>query len=185
MAEIRTPTNRGFSAPRARRLTNPTISRRYAGGRTLAGAPGIGRRRGPSTSQPYPNPPRWWMAPIGEWIVYWYLSQVKKWEQNRDFYYQAPVYAPFLFSSRDFTRVDFLVDFGPNSRAGQIAHYTALCLDPITPFTHPDPAFDKRRRAELDEAGYLLVFLEDHMLKQRPREILEAALRGQDFSSRR
>lgn len=180
----RTPVNRGFKNPRASRQVNPVVNRPYAGGRGLQGAPGFKRER-VAKYQPYPNPPDWWLGPLGEWIVYWYFTQRKHWEEGRDFYYQAPVFAPFLFSSRDFTRVDFLVDFGPDSRAGQIGRYTALALDPITAFTHPDPAFDKRRRTELEDAGYLLVFLETSMLTTNPQDVLEKALRGQDVSSRR
>lgn len=180
----RTPHNRGFSNQRARRLTNPNISRPYAGGRSLPGAPDIGLRQTVQIAKPYPDRPKWWLGPEGEWIVYWWCTQVKHWQENKDFYYQAPVFAPFLFSSRDFTRVDFLLDYGPQSAVPPVGRYRALCLDPITAFTHPDPHFDKERRNELEEAGYLLIFLEDHDLKFRPKEILEAAIRGRDESSR-
>lgn len=183
MVEIRTPRNRGYSAPRARRLVNPVTSR-YRSSANLTGAPLIGRRQTVKRVQPFPNPPRWWQGPRTEWIVYWYLTKVKRWQEDKDFYYQAPVFAPFLFSSRDFTRVDFLIDFGPASEAGQIGRYRALGLDPITPFTHPDPAFDRRRRDELEEAGYLLVFIEGSMLETNPRDVLEQALRGRDVSTR-
>lgn len=180
----RTTTNRGFKNPRRRWNINPVVSRPYAGGRTLPGAPLLPRRLVLEKYQPYPNPPNWFLGPIGEWILYWYFTEKKHWLEGKDFYYQAPVFAPFLFSSRDFTRVDFLVDLGPTSAAGQIANYQALALDPITPFTHPDPAFDKRRRAELDAAGYLLIFLETSALEGNPTVIIEAALRGRDLSSR-
>lgn len=185
MQEIRTPTNRGFSNKRAVRFTNPSRPRSSIENVRHRDAPSPGRRATIRKYQPYPNPPPWWQGPLGEWIIFWYFQSVKKWQEGRDFYYQAPVFAPYLFSSRDFTRVDFLVDFGPDSRAGQIGRYTALALDPITAFTHPDPAFDKRRRAELEEAGYLLIFIETDMLLVDPRNVLEAALRGIDMSSRR
>lgn len=179
----RTPVNRGFKNPRARRYVNPTLSR-YNSSQSLKNAPKIGRRKSIPKWQPYPNPPAWWQGPIGEWILWWYFTVIKKWQPNKDFYYQAPVFAPFLFSSRDFTRVDFLVDFGPQSAAGQLGRYKALALDPITPFTHPDPSFDRRRRDELEAAGYLLIFLEGSMLATNPRDVIEKALRGQDVSSR-
>lgn len=180
----RTPHNRGFSNQRARRLVNPSVARPYAGGRTLPGAPTLGKRQTVVPNLPYPQPPSWWMASLGEWIVYWWLTEVKKYQEGKDFYYQAPVFAPFLFSSRDFTRVDFLLDYGPQSAVPPIGRYRALALDPITAFTHPDPNFDRDRRNELEAAGYLLIFLETDHLRTRPKEVLEAALRGRDESSR-
>lgn len=184
MSGIRTPRNRGFENKRGRRFINPNPTRIYGGGRTLAGAPLLGRRQQLKRMTPYAPMPSWWGASLGEWIVWDYLTRIKRYQEGRDFYYQAPVYAPFLFSSRDFTRIDFLIDFGPSSQAAPIGGYRALALDPITPFTHPDPAFDKRRRAELEQAGYLLVFLETDHLTTRPRDVIEAALRGRDESSR-
>lgn len=183
-APIRTPANRGFHNKRGRRLVNPTVNRPYAGGRQLAGAPGIGKRDTITRQQPYPNPPAWWMGPVGEWICYDYFTRVKHWQENKDFYYQAPVFSPFLFSSRDFTRVDFLLDYGPQSAVPPVGRYRALALDPISAFTHPNPQHDRDRRNELEEAGYLLIFLEDFDLKLRPKEVLELAIRGRDVSSR-
>ncbi len=181
----RTPVNRGFHYnKRGRRLTNPTVARPYAGGRSLPGAPDIGKRLSIKPYQPYPDMPNWWLGPIGEWIVYWWCTQIKHYQENKDFYYQAALFAPFLFSSRDFTRVDFLLDYGPQSAVPPVGRYRALCLDPITAFTHPDPHFDKERRNELEEAGYLLIFLETHDLETRPLEVLDDALRGRDVSSR-
>lgn len=181
----KTKMNRGFKNPRAVRLINPKISRPYAGGISLPGAPKLGRRERIQEGQEWPPPPDWWPTPTSEWIVYWYLTERKHFKEGVDFYYQAPVFLPYLFSSRDFTRVDFLLDLGPSSRIGTIDRYTALCFDPITNFTHPNPAFDKARRAELDTAGYLLIFLEDYDIKLRPKAIIESALRGRDESSRR
>lgn len=183
-SSIRTPVNRGFRFRRSRRVVNPIISRRYAGGRTLPGAPLIGRRQGVKRALLYPNPPLTWSASLGEWVVFWYLRYIKKYELNVDFYYQAPVFAPFLFSSRDFTRVDFLIDFGIGSKAAPVGDYKALCLDPITPFTHPDPELDKEKRNELALAGYLLIFLETDQLLTDPKRVIEAALSGNDLSSR-
>lgn len=182
---MRTPINRGFKNPRRVWSVNPVVARPYAGGRTLPGAPLIGQRAKVTRYQPYPNPPPWFMGPTGEWVVFWYFTSRKHWQEGKEFYYQSALFAPFLFSSRDFTRVDFLVDFGPQSAAAPIANYRGLALDPITPFTHPDPAFDKRRRAELSDAGYLLIFLETSMLEGNPPDVIEKALRGLDISSRR
>jgi hypothetical protein len=181
----RTPVNRGFSAPRRVFEVNPVISRPYGGGRFAPGAPTIGRRYVIARGLAYPNPPKWWRGVVGEWIIYWYLTEKKRFKEGLDFYYQAPVYAPFLFRSRDFTRVDFLVDLGPNSRAGRIGHYSALAWDPITPFTHPDPQADKNKRIALEFGGYLLVFMETEQLKLNPRRVIEAGLVGRDLSSRK
>lgn len=185
MVQPRTPNNRGFTWQRGRRLVNPVVARPYAGGRTLPGAPLIQRTKKVPKGQPYPNPPPTWTASVGEWVVYWYLTRVKKYVEKQDFYYQSPVFAPYLFSSRDFTRVDFLIDFGPQSQAAPIGDYKALCFDPITAFTHPDMRLDKEKRRELADAGYLLIFLETTDLLLRPRELIEAGLVGRDLSSRR
>jgi hypothetical protein len=181
----RTPQNRGFADPRRVFSVNPRVDHTYAGGRTLPGAPKLGRRRGITFGQPYPNPPRWWQGVVGEWIVYWYLSYRKRYKEGLDFFYQAPVHADGLFRGRDFTRVDFLVDLGPRSRAGQIGRYTAVCFDPITPFTHPDPQADKNKRTALELSGYLLIFMDTDALKMNPQRIIEAGLKGRDLSNRR
>lgn len=182
---IRTPVNRGFQNPRRVFNVTPVVRRPSGGGRFAAGAPTLGRRRTIQFGQVYPNPPNWWKGVVGEWVVYWYLTARKHYKVGLDFYYQAAVYAPYLFRSRNFTRVDFLVDLGPRSRAGRIGHYTALALDPITPFTHPNPQLDKAKRASLELGGYLLIFLDTVPLKLNPQRIIEAALRGRDLSSRR
>ena len=181
---IRTPHNRGFSAPRRSFNRNPALRRFSGGGRFATGAPTLGRRKQLRFAQPYPNPPNWWLGVVGEWVVYWYLTDRKHYKEGLDFYYQAPVYAPFLFRSRDFTRVDFLVDLGPRSRAGRIGHYSALALDPITAFTHPDPQADKNKRTSLEFGGYLLVFLETEAMKLNPDRIVGEALKGKDLRSR-
>lgn len=181
---IRTPHNRGFKNPRRTFNVNPVVKRPSGGGRFAKGAPTVGRRKGITFGLPYPAPPKWWFGPTGEWVVYWYLTARKRYKEGLDFYYQAPVYAPYLFRSRDFTRVDFLVDLGPTSRAGRIGHYSALALDPITPFTHPDPQMDKNKRTSLELGGYLLVFLDTEPMKLNPARIIDAALKGKDLSSR-
>ena len=181
----RTPINRGFSAPRDVFLVNPQRpGRTSAPSVSLTGAPQIGRRLTFHKNQPYPDMPKWWQGPVTEWIVFWYLTDRKHYVEGRDFYYQAPIFVPYLFQSRDFTRADFIVDLGPLSQAGQIGRYTALVFDPITAFTHPDPQFDKDRRTELDKQGYLLIFMEGEALKMSPKRIIDAALVGRDLSSR-
>lgn len=180
----RTPVNRGFANPRAVFSVNPTIERPYTGGILQRGAPTVGRRLTFHKGQAFPDAPRWWLGPVNEWIVYWYLTFKKHYEEGRDFYYQAPVFVPFLFQSRDFTRIDFLVDLGPRSRAGKLGKYTALALDPFTEFTHPNPQADRDKRTELDKAGYLLIFLDATMLQGAPARVIEAALQGQDLSNR-
>jgi hypothetical protein len=181
---IRTPTNRGFSNPRRSFEVNPVVKRPSGGGRFAKGAPTLGRRRKIVFGLPYPNPPSWWHGVVGEWVIYWYLTVRKRFKEGLDFYYQAPVYAPFLFRSRDFTRVDFLVDLGPRSRAGRIGHYSALAFDPFTQFTHPNPQADKDKRTSLELGGYLLIFMETQALKLNPQRIVEAGLKGQDLSNR-
>lgn len=181
---IRTPHNRGFRNPRRVFMVNPALRHGVSQVRFVKGAPTLGRRRGLRFGQPYPNPPKWWLGVIGEWVVYWYLTARKRFVEGKDFYYQAAVFAPYLFRARDFTRVDFLVDLGPHSRLGRIGNYTALALDPITPFTHPDPQRDKDKRTSLQLGGYLLIFIEEGPLKQNPQRVMEAALRGKDLSSR-
>lgn len=181
---IRTPVNRGFSNPRRVFVVNPALRHGPSLGRFAKGAPTLGRRRGLQFNQAYPNPPKWWLGVVGEWVVYWYLTARKHFKEGLDFYYQAPVYAPYIFRSRDFTRVDFLVDLGPRSRLGMIGRYTALALDPITQFTHPDPQHDKDKRTALALGGYLLIFLDEQPLKLNPQRVVESALRGRDLSSR-
>jgi hypothetical protein len=181
---IRTPHNRGFTAPRRSFTIAPVVKRPAGGGRFAKGAPTLGRRKTLKSAQPYPNPPNWWLGVVGEWVVYWYLTDRKRYVEGLDFYYQAPVHAPYLFRAKNFTRVDFLVDLGPKSRAGRIGHYSALALDPITAFTHPDPQADKRKRASLELGGYLLIFLQTEPMKLNPPRIIDAALKGKDLSNR-
>jgi hypothetical protein len=182
---MRTPVNRGFSAPRRSFNVNPVVARKYAGGANLPGTPKLGRRARLARFIPYPPPPPWWSGVIAEWAVYWYLTTRKHFQEGKDFYYQAPVFAPHLFRARDFTRVDFLVDLGPRSRAGQIGKYTALAMDPFTNFTHPNIQLDKDKRSDLDLDGYLLIFLYEPQLLLGPGYLVEEALRGRDHSSRR
>lgn len=156
-------------------------------GAKLAGAPSIeGLLRSTQKDQTrhlYPPPPAWWTAPAEEWIVYWYLKYKLHWEENKDFYYQARVFLPGFFQSKNFTQADFLIDLGPAAAAGMIGHYSALVLDPFTEFTH-DLALDLARKAALDQEGYLLVFLAQHDLEARTEYTMREALRGVDISNR-
>lgn len=180
---LRLPSYRGFKKGNSPGKTkNPKV----AGTRVqapLAGAPVIGRAH-ETQALPFPPMPNWWQASIGEWIVWDYLTRVKKWQERKDFYYQSRVFLPQFYSSRDFTSADFVIDFGPDSAAGMVGAYQALVLDPITPFTHPSLGFDKARRAALEAQGYLLVFIEEADLMHRTAEVMEQALRGIDDSSR-
>lgn len=162
----------------------PRLPRPRLPGWAVAGAPTIQRPRTPSHTYIFPAPPPDWLASIGEWVVFWYLMYVKRWPLNETWYYNGRVFLPYFYTSQDFTQSDFIVDLGPLSAAGMLAGYTAMVLDPITPFTHPDPQHDKDRRDALGGEGYLLVFLEEHDLLFQTRRVLEAALRGQDLSTR-
>jgi len=150
----------------------------------LPGLTGVPRAKTPTHTYVWPPPPQTWLASIGEWITFWYLMYIKRWEFNRTWYYNGRVFLPFYFASRDWTQADFIVDLGPGSQAGMLAPYRAIVLDPITPFTHPDPQRDRDRRTALDEEGYLLIFLEEWALMFQTRRVLEDALRGRDVSTR-
>lgn len=162
----------------------PTLPRPRLPGHGVAGAPAAPRPHTPTHTYIFPPPPPEWLASIGEWIVFWYLDRVKRWTYGQTWYYNSRLFLPYFYTSKDFTQADFIVDLGPSSQAGMLTPYTALVLDPITPFTHPDPGHDKDRRDALAAEGYRLVFLDEVPLKFQTRQVLEAALRGRDTSSR-
>lgn len=149
--------------------------------RALRGAVGTGRRYGYPQDRPWTRLPASWLGPATEYAVYWYLTkhgvgpQRRKLREGRDFFYQRGLAAPGLFFRKPFTRGDFILP-----RYGRAVR--GLVIDPISFFTHPSPWFDRRKRRILALAGWRVVFIEDYMLANNPRFVIEAALRGADLS---
>lgn len=178
--------NRGFKNPRGAGALVPRV-RKVEGTR--------GRPIDPATQAPaqdatgllrqqvYPPMPPTWAKSEGEWIVYWYLSEYKHWREGTDFFFDTRIFVQALLRGLPLTQVDFLIDLGPGSPAGQLGWYTALVLDPFTEFTH-DYQYDKDRRAELERRGYLLIFLDEDALRQQTLFVLGEALKGRDHSNR-
>jgi hypothetical protein len=179
--------NRGFTvANRRAQAVNPAVRRlNTPRGANNPLAPRIPRVK--EQTQPdhiWPNPPKWWLHSVEEWIVYWYLKYHLRWEEDVEFFYQSRVYTQRLFASKDFTQADFLIPYGPRSRLGYNGNYTALVLDPFTTFTHT-LAFDKERRDELELARYKLVFLAEWPLKfQTVHVMTEALFSARDLTDR-
>ncbi len=174
--------NRGFKAPRRGGVQNPQIQRTGYRGRALPGAPPVP----PAAVRRihiYPNVPSDWLYSEGEWIVHWYLTERRRFEEGKDFYHQSRIFAPYLFSNRNFTQADFIVDLGPRSKLGPIGNFKALVLDPFADFTH-NYDFDMQRKRDLDLQRYRLVFLDIFDLENRTEEVIERALGGEDLSSR-
>src|SRR4051794_25643570 len=155
--------------PRVRKLETP----RGANNPLAPKIPRIKKQGAPQHM--WPDPPKWWLHSVEEWIVYWYLKYYKHYEEDKDFFYQSRVYTQRLFSSKDFTQADFLIPYGATSPIGYNGFYTALVLDPFTEFTH-NLAFDKERRDELDLARYRLIYLAEWPLKFQTRRVMDEAL---------
>lgn len=134
-------------------------------------------------NKPWRNPPASWPGPQTEWACYWYLS-VRGIEPGRrklrlgiDYLYQGGLAAPGLFASKPFTRGDFVIFGYGKGRRGVV-------LDPVTPFTHPTPWFDLRKRSILALQGWQVIFIDAERLVEYPGRIIELALRGVDESRR-
>lgn len=129
------------------------------------------------------HPPPGWLGPVTEWACMWYLTQhgigpeKRKLREGRDFAYQKGLNAPGLFLRKPFTRGDFILYHLGRAQRGTV-------LDPITPFTHPMPWFDIRKRRILLLFGWRVIFIEAHHLARDPGFFIEGALQGKDFSSR-
>lgn len=134
--------------------------------------------------KPYPDPPPGFRGPLTEWVCYWWLGTFKRFRKDKDWYYQVALPALGVFASRDFTRVDFVLPVGADHPASATGEYRAVCWDPITPFTHPDPSMDRLKRAALAVNGYQLIWIDGATLEASPFDVLEKALRGVDISSR-
>jgi hypothetical protein len=146
--------------------------------------------------RPYPPPPREWTQSELEWIVWWVLVE-RGWKiygrpnvkgrtevyEDADAIYQPAIPVAGLNTVKDFFRADFLLVPGKKAPAPGPPFSRGILLDPVTPWTHPDAGRDRFRRSLLAKAGYLLVWLDGAELQQRPKELVAAAIRGQDDSS--
>lgn len=173
----------GAGSSRGRDLTPGSAGTGGRPGHNLGGAPPPPAPREQARQRPYPKPPPDWMASELEWIIYWWLKYKERWEENKDFYYNGRVFVPGLYSSSPFTQSDFIIDLGPNSRAGTILPYSALVLDPFTEFTH-DIRADLDRWDAMQKAGYLLIFMAEADVKDRTDFVIREALTGADHSNR-
>lgn len=179
--------NRGFKAPRRKGVVNPRVRKQEGTrGAVVATAVPIPHSNAiGKTAYTWPPPPAWWLHSVGEWIVYWYLTEKRKFKLDVDFYYQSHVYADTLFANVPFTQADFLIDLGADTKLGDWGGYTGLVLDPFVEFTH-DYAFDLERARVLNDHGYALVYLEEGALELETEWLIEEALRppGHDHSNR-
>jgi len=138
----------------------------------------------------YPPPPADWPGPLAEWVVAWYLTTRKGWKRigpgsppipGKSYYYQVPIPALGVFVNTQDTRVDFLIPLGYGSGGG----YNTIAIDPFTAFTHKDPGLDRLKRAILlQQQRILLIFIDGARLEGGDFEVIEAALRGKDESSK-
>lgn len=144
---------------------------------------------------PYPPPPPGFLHSMEEWVTLYYLTTARLTfcgERNlkrvgpgqepvrgETFFFQVNVPVLGVFAQTEATRIDFLLPgFGS-------AGYEGLCLDPITPFTHPDPALDLLKRAVLaTQANLQLIWLDGASLLAGDFQVIEDALHGADQSSR-
>lgn len=136
---------------------------------------------------PYPPPPPWFVNSLAEWVVYYWLTAVRRPRlrpvgptqppvRGRTFFYQVQVPNLGQFQS-EVTRVDFLLPgFGA-------AGYEALAIDPVNRFTHPTPDLDLFKRASLAaQAGVQLIWIETPRLEAGDFAVIAAALAGRDES---
>lgn len=168
-------------------ITQPrrvSVSTASSPSRTVRGGVAIPRSRSLPQNRPWQQTPQAWFGPLTEWAVYWYLTEHgvgpnrRKLREGVDFFYQRGLRAPGLFAKKPFTRGDFILP----GRGGALR---GLVLDPITPFTHPVPWFDIRKRRILALQGWRVVYIEDYMLTKRdPTYAMELALAGRDISTR-
>lgn len=181
--EIRRNVNRGFRNPRRPGSVNPRVrGQEGIRGREVEGAPKVPKPK-PLRQFSYKEMPGSWGYSLGEWIVYWYLTERKRFRLEEDFYHQSFAYAPFLYAGRDDTRADFLIVYGALTRLGYNSTYKALIFDPYSEFTH-DVETDERRRRELADEGYQLIFMDQDALERDYANIIESGLKGRDLSNR-
>lgn len=134
--------------------------------------------------QAFPDPPPSYGQSRLEWITLWWLTRRKHLRQNIDFFTQIALNAPGL-QVTPFTRVDFAIVSGSGTYLGEAGPtQRGICLDPLSVFTHPNPAHDKLKRAILAGQGWQLIFIDGEDLEPDPDRVLSLALRGIDVSSR-
>ncbi|HEX6537483.1 MAG TPA: hypothetical protein VF041_23075 [Gemmatimonadaceae bacterium] len=137
------------------------------------------------SQRPFPEKPAWFSGPVTEWAVYYDLIEVRHFKLNQDVYYQAHLFAPELYASRDFFRADFVLPYGRGRALGPSGgHYHAIVFDPESVYTHPDPGMDLLRRAILDGQGYLLILMDMEPLLRDPHYVVGKGLEGIDISIR-
>lgn len=181
--------DRGFTLtnPRTRRKSTVNTRTFSTGGRaidTLQGALPVPHvsRIGPE-NRPWLHVPASWPGPQTEWAVYWYISirgidpAKRKLKLGYDYLYQGALAAPGLFNTKPFTRGDFVI-FG-YGRA-----LRGVVLNPVTPFTHPNPRDDIESRRILALQGWQEIFIDAADLQVFPGRAVELALRGIDISRR-
>lgn len=135
---------------------------------------------------PYPPKPAWFRNSLAEWVVYWYLTAIKKWKRigpnppvlGASFFYQVSIPALGIFTKTESTRIDFLIPQGSGP-------YKAIAIDPYNTFTHRDSSLDKlKREVLLVQERILLVWIETAKLEAGEFRPIEDALRGIDTSAR-
>lgn len=154
-------------------------------------------------NEPYPPPPAWFVNSLGEWVVWYYLTEHRAQLGNGPnlrpvtetqppvrgltFFYQIKVEALGLFSLTPTTRIDFfLPGFGQ-------AGYDALILDPYNEVVHGGfgaefgAGYDldiMKRQILAEQANAQLIWLHSSRLDAGDWDMIEAALRGEDQSPR-
>jgi hypothetical protein len=150
-------------------------------------------------AEPYPAQPDWFLGSLGEWVVYYYLTQVHRPRfreiTQRDppdggtyrFFHQIQAQAAGLFALTPTTRIDFyLPNFGGMG-------YRALVLDPYNETVHGGFGGEGEDGLELDYAkrriladaeSIRLVWLHSARLDAGDFSVIEAALGGRDESPR-
>lgn len=152
--------------------------------------------------EPYPPKPDWFLNSLGEWVVYWYLSQGREQVGNganfrrvsegqppiqaNSFFYQIRLEALGLFALTATTRIDFYLPGlgGPG--------YRGLVLDPYNEAVHggfgvgnEGLALDLAKRQVLaEQAQARLIWLHSSRLDAGDFETIEQALAGHDLSPR-
>jgi hypothetical protein len=154
--------------------------------------------------EPYPAKPDWFLQSLGEWVVYWWLSQGRRSRGlptlrpvaadnppgpgRNVFFHQIQVTALGLFSLTPTTRIDFYL---PNWGG---MGYDALVLDPYNETVHGGFGGEDRedglsldyakRQILADQAQIRLIWLHSARLDAGDFDVIEAALAGRDESPR-
>jgi hypothetical protein len=176
----------------------PRLPSRPSVGRRAPGAPTSPRsyRGTEAERRPEQVPPRWWVHSDLEWITFDYFRRVKHWKilgapndpdapssyVGADVLFQVPIPAP-TYGLKGVFRGDFWVlSTGRNGSPG-FPYRKGIVLDPVTTFTHRDTSQDRLRRNLLAQGEFLLIFIDGTDLYNRPRDVIELALKGRDVST--